>query len=155
MNKLLEDFKQLKNYSACCRCQYHIDKKCTNKGECIWKTIEQALKDYQEIKEIAKHYNWDDITGEIFKVETDKKYRDLFNSAIVNIQEDYRKARALENIENKGVFVHLLQQSKSVEEYNSLMLIAFKKMAERDYKGAVEKFCLTAEEYDSLKEAML
>lgn len=62
--------------------------------------------------------------------------------------------QALEIIKNKGVFVHLLQQSQNVEEYNSLMLIAFKKMAERDYKGAVEKFCLTGEEYDSLKEAL-
>ena len=67
--------------------------------------IEKELKDYQEIREIAKHYNWDDITSEIFNVKTDKKYRDLFNSAIVNIQEDYRKARALEIIKEKNVFV--------------------------------------------------
>ena len=58
--------------------------------------IEKELKEYKEIKEIAKHYKWDDITGEIFNVETDRKYRDLFNSAIINIQEDYRKARAFE-----------------------------------------------------------
>jgi hypothetical protein len=28
-------------------------------------------------------------------------------------------------------------------------------MAERDYKSAVEKFCLTQEEYDLLKEVLL
>ena len=58
--------------------------------------LEKELKDYQEIKEIAKRFNWDDFTSEIFNVETDKKYRDLFNGAIVYIQENYRKARALE-----------------------------------------------------------
>lgn len=63
-----------------------------------------------------------------------------------------KELKALEIIKNKGVFVHLLQQSKNVEEYNSLMLIAFKAKAERDYKGAVEKFCLTQEEFDFLKE---
>lgn len=66
-----------------------------------------------------------------------------------------KELKALEIIRNKGVFVHLLQQSKSVEEYNSLMIIAFKKKAERDYKGAVEKFCLTEEEYNLLKEVLL
>ena len=71
------------------------------------------------------------------------------------LSKEIEKNRALEIIKNKGVFVHLLQQSKNVEEYNSLMLVAFKKMAERDYKGAVEKFCLTQEEYDLLKEVML
>ena len=61
----------------------------------------------------------------------------------------------LEIIKKKGIFVYLLKQSKNVEEYNSLMLIAFKKMAEKNYKCAVEKFCLTQEEYDLLKEALL
>ena len=68
------------------------------------------------------------------------------------IEEDLK---ALEAIRKKGVFVHLLQQSKNVEEYNSLMIIAFKKTAERDYQAVVEKFCLTQEEFDSLKEVLL
>jgi hypothetical protein len=72
-----------------------------------------------------------------------------------NFNDIEKELKALEIIKNKGVFVHLLQQSKKVEEYNSLMLIAFKKMAERDYKSAVEKFCLTQEEYDLLKEVLL
>ena len=65
--------------------------------------IENELKDYQEIKEIAKRYSWDDVTSEIFNVKTDKKYRDLFDSAIINIQKDYRKARVLEIIVNKEI----------------------------------------------------
>ena len=105
--------------------------------------IEKELKDYQEIKEIAKHYNWDDITSEIFNVKTDKKYRDLFNSAIVNIQEDYRKARALEIIKKKGILVNGLIKSKSLAEYNALC----------NYHGMTE--WLIQEEYDLLKEVLL
>lgn len=121
MNEGLKELKRMAYENACCRCQYYIDKKCTNKGECVWKTIEKELKEYetfktglilgnmsvvdnkilkeyQEFKDIAKRYNWDDITSEIFNVKADKKYRDLFSSAIIHIQEDYRKARALEII---------------------------------------------------------
>ena len=76
------------------------------------------LERLEEIKEIAKRYNWDDITSEIFNVKTDKKYRDLFNSAIVDIQKDYRKARALEVIENKGIDVSaVIQIAKSGKSY--------------------------------------
>lgn len=66
-----------------------------------------------------------------------------------------KELKALVIVKNKGVFVHLLQQSQNVKGYNSLMIIAFKKMAEKDYKGVVEKFCLTEEEYDLLKEVLL
>lgn len=76
----------------------------------------------------------------------------MYSNSVI---EGAKQKKALEIIKNKGVFVHLLQQSQNVEEYNSLMLIAFKKMAERDYKGAVEKFCLTQEEFNLLKEVML
>ena len=92
---------------------------------------EKKLKDYQEIREIAKHYNWDDITSEIFNVKTDKKYRDLFNSAIVNIQEDYRKARALMVIK-KHIKIN----------------------AHRIFSDGYENE-LTQEEYDLLKEVLL
>lgn len=65
-----------------------------------------------------------------------------------------KELEALEIIKNKGVFVHLLQQSQNAKGYNSLMIVAFKKMAERDYKGVVEKFCLTQQEFDLLKEVL-
>ena len=149
MNKELEAWKRVRESAE----NADGDAAVYEIGDCD--IIEKELKDYQEIKEIAKRYNWDDITGKIFNVETDRKYRDLFNSAIVNIQEDYRKARALEIIKNKGVFAHLLQQSQNMKEYNTLMLVAFKKMAEKDYKGAVEKFCLTQGEFDFLKKVLL
>lgn len=102
--------------------------------------IEKELKDYQEIKEIAEHYNWDDITNEIFSIKTDKKYRDLFDSAIINIQEDYRKARALEIIKEKVVDIYLLYATKNLEDYNSSLM---------QYNAN-----LTQEEYDILTEVM-
>ena len=91
---------------------------------------EKELKEYQEIKDIAEHYNWDDITSEIFNVKTDKKYRDLFNGAIVNIQEDYRKARALEII-------------KRISHYDIPFL---------DY--VLDNGNITKEEYNLLKEVL-
>ena len=104
--------------------------------------LEKELKEYQEIREIAKRYNWDDITSEIFNVKTDKKYRDLFNSAIVDIQEDYRKARALEIIKEKKVnCFHLINWS--LEEYNNSFA----------FEGG-EKYQLTQEEWDLLKEVL-
>lgn len=94
-------------------------------------TVEKELKEYKEIKDIAKHYNWDDITSEIFNIKTDKKYRDLFNSAIVNIQEDYRKARALEIIKRFSHYdIHFLNYLLSEEK-------------------------IAKEEYDLLKEVLL
>jgi len=44
-----QGFEDMKYYSACCRCQYYIDKKCTNKGECVWKNIENELKEKDEL----------------------------------------------------------------------------------------------------------
>lgn len=140
MSKGLEELKRLAYENACCRCQYYIDNQCTNKGECVWKTIEKELKDYQEIKEIAKHYNWDSITSEIFNVKTDRKYRDLFDSAIVSIQKDYRKARAFDIIKNKRVNIEYLRSCKSLEDYNNIL---------------IERWQLTQEEYDLLKEELL
>lgn len=104
--------------------------------------IEKELRDYQEIREIAKRYNWDDITSEIFNVKTDRKYRDLFDSAIVNIQEDYRKARALEIIKRKVVLVDVLVESESANDYN-------------EFVSKSEDRHLTQGEYDLLKEVLL
>lgn len=107
-------------------------------GDCD--IIEKKLKEYQEIKEIAKRYNWDDITSEIFNIKTDKKYRDLFNSAIVNIQEDYHKARAFEIIKVKKVQVATLLLSNTCVGYNFA-------------RGSLGED-LTQEEYDLLKEVL-
>lgn len=104
--------------------------------------IEKELRDYQEIREIAKRYNWDDITSEVFNVKTDKKYRDLFNSAIINIQEDYRKARALEIIKRKVVLVDVLVESENANDYNEFV------------SKSIDRH-LTQGEYDLLKEVLL
>lgn len=104
--------------------------------------IKKELKEYREIKEIAKQYDWENITKEIFNVNADKKYRDLFNSAIVNIQNDYRKARALEIIKEKRVDVARLLVSNSLEQYNNF-----------DKRDIL--IILTQEEYDLLKEVLL
>lgn len=112
--------------------------------------IEKELKDYQEIKEIAKHYNWDDITNEIFSIKTDKKYRDLFDSAIINIQEDYRKARALEVIKTKRVNIARLMICLSLKEYNKYIFDEYRHDVER-----IQERVLTQEEYDSLEEVLL
>lgn len=54
MSKGLEELKRLAYENACCRCQYCIDNKCTNKGECVWKTIENELKEYEQLKIIEQ-----------------------------------------------------------------------------------------------------
>lgn len=134
----LKDIKQLLSLN-----QYGGDKDKQVVNDELY-TIEKELKDYYEIKEIAKRYKWDDITSEIFNVETDKKYRDLFDSAIVNIQEDYRKARALEIIKNKRVNVGYLIIPATLEEYNELVTGS---IAGKDRQ-------LTQAEYDLLKEVL-
>ena len=50
MSEGLEELKRLAYENACCRCQYYIDKKCTNKGECVWKVIKQELEEYESHK---------------------------------------------------------------------------------------------------------
>ena len=61
MSEGLNELKRMAYKNACCRCQYYIDKKCFNKDECVWKTIEQDLKAYHELEtmheELAKAYN--------------------------------------------------------------------------------------------------
>ncbi len=115
--------------------------------------LEKELKDYQEIREIAKRFNWDDFTSEIFNVETDKKYRDLFNGAIVYIQKDYRKARAFDIIKEKKVnvenFVHMCSKM-SYEQYKFM----WEEACFMGIKMTSKEF-LTQEEFDLLKEALL
>ena len=142
MSKGLEELKDIKQLLSLN--QYGGDKDKQVVNDELY-TIEKELKDYYEIKEIAKRYKWDDITSEIFNVETDKKYRDLFDSAIVNIQEDYRKARALEIIKNKRVNVGYLIIPATLEEYNELVTGS---IAGKDRQ-------LTQEEYELLKEVLL
>ena len=57
MNKGLEELKRLAYENACCRCQYYIDKKCTNNVECVWKTIEKELKELEERREMMRRFN--------------------------------------------------------------------------------------------------
>ena len=64
--------------------------------------IKKELEDYHEIKEIAKHYHWDDLVKDTHMVDTDEKYLRLFNAAIPSIQADYHKARAFEIIKRKS-----------------------------------------------------
>ena len=112
--------------------------------------IETALKDYQEIKEIAKRYNWDDIVSGIYHVKADKKYRELFDSAIVNIQEDYRKARAFEIItkypKSTISINYLLYMMRFWEEENKTIT---KELLE------TYDFPYEVEEYYLLKEVLL
>ena len=53
MSKGLKELKRLAYENACCRCQYYIDKKCTNNYECVWKTIEKELKDKEKFEELV------------------------------------------------------------------------------------------------------
>ena len=147
MNK--QSFIDLKNYSACFQCQYHINKECTNEGECIWKELEKELKALEEHNEILNYYG---LTLADFREACLLlvQWRGA-NTCFCDIE---KQKKALEIIINKGVFVHLLQQSRNVEEYNSHMIIIFKKMAEKDYKGTVKKFCLTETEFNLIKEYM-
>ena len=140
----------------------HIHDMECGKDESINKdfdVIEKELKDYQEIREIAKRYNWDDITSKIFSVETDKKYRDLFNSAIVNIQEDYRKARALEIIKENKVnvpsLITLFKSQTSYEDYEQLWDNDIRWQLTKNWDIQFSRKKLTQEEYDLLKEVLL
>ena len=53
---MINNFDELKIYVACCGCQYYIDNKCNNKGECIWLTIEKNLKAFEFIKPYINVY---------------------------------------------------------------------------------------------------
>lgn len=74
MSKELENLKRLSYENACCRCQYYIDNKCSNKGECIWLNIETALDRLEELEELV---NVLAIREHRLTEETDKQHRVL------------------------------------------------------------------------------
>ena len=97
-----QSFNDIKYYSACCRCQYYIDKKCTNKGECIWLDIEKELKRLEEIDNgahVPVHIN---------------RYNELCD-----------KEKALEIIKSKEINMHSLflhlKRFDSPDGYNALV----------------------------------
>ena len=51
---ILDNLNELAYNNACCRCQYFIDKKCTNKDECIWKCLEKHIKALEIIRNKQK-----------------------------------------------------------------------------------------------------
>ena len=76
MSKGLEELKRLAYENACCRCQYYIDKKCTNNYECVWKTIEKELKELEERREMMRRFN-DACVPMILDNEIEKKLKAL------------------------------------------------------------------------------
>ena len=125
-DEVLNDFYQLRDNSACIRCQYQKDNVCTNHNECIWGKIENRIRHADFIEdEYAKSF-----------------------------AENNKLRQALEIIIKKGVFVHLLKETQDVEEYNKLMIICFSNMARTNYVETVQKFCLSQKEYDLLKETI-
>ena len=72
-------------------------------------TIETILKDYYEIKEIAKYYNFEDLGSEVYKIDTDRKWQLKFDAGITYIQTDYRKARVLDVLKRISYYdIHFL-----------------------------------------------
>ena len=101
--------------------------------------IEKELKDYYEIKEIAKHYNFEDLGHEVYKIDTDREWQLKFDAGIVSIQEDYRKARAFDIIKEICVV-------KFNDETQSILIRT---------PDNVSKTIKSKEQYDLLKEALL
>ena len=125
-----------------------------------YQIIEKELKDYNEIREIAKHYNFEDLGSEVCKIDTDRKWHLKFDAGIVAIQEDYRKARALEIIKNKGVNVpQMIKEFRAETNYEK-----YKELWEIDMRNFVipqncmptySKRLLVQEEYCFLKKVLL
>ena len=110
-NKGLEELKRLAYENACCRCQYYIDNKCTNKGECVWKTIEQELKRKENLAAMC------DRLAKLLGLK-EQDYLEL--ETLIT-----KKLKALEIIKNYGYFdeqgdliIHLPTNRK--EEYDLL-----------------------------------
>lgn len=129
MSKGLEELKRMAYENACCRCQYCIDNKCTNKGECVWKTIEEELKELEECREMMKRFN-EACVPMILDNETEKKLK------------------VLEIIKNKKVDTHSLRRL-NLEEYNYGVMLGKKNIP------VYECELLTQDEFDLLKEALL
>ena len=103
--------------------------------------IKKELSNYNEIKKIAEHYHFEDLSKDIFNIETEQKWQLKFRAGIVDIQEDYRKARALEIIKKKRVDVYPFFKNAPLSTYNF-----FAKEDDREL--------LTQEEFDLLKEVL-
>lgn len=113
--------------------------------------IEEELKDYHEIKEIAKHYHWDDFVKDTHMVDTDEKYLRLFNAAIPGIQADYRKARAFDVIKEKGLSTDELWFIKNDKPFGEYV----ETLRELNYGDeTLEERLKTEDEFYSLKRAM-
>ena len=112
--------------------------------------IEEELKDYHEIKEIAKRYHFDDLARDTHMTTTDEKYLRLFNAAIPSIQADYRKARAFDIIKREPSAAEAVQLFEDYGEYEDFL---------KDGESYLnKKFVLTPhlsrEEFYLLKEAL-
>lgn len=123
MSKSLEELKRLAYENACRYCQYYIDKKCTNEGECVWKTIEQELKDYYELK---------DKLG-----ITDVTKADYFKM--------FDQSRAWEIVKNKAVNLYYIEIVNNYINYNRCIDEFFGNYEHRDI------YYLTKEEFDLIK----
>ena len=85
--KGLEELKRLAYEIACCRCQYYIDNKCTNKGECVWKIIEQELKALEIIK--SKELNIHALLLHLKRFDSPSGYNVLVGNKYKITQEEY------------------------------------------------------------------
>ena len=51
MKSNLDELNRLAYENACIRCQYYVDGKCFNRGECVWKGIREELEAFKVIKD--------------------------------------------------------------------------------------------------------
>lgn len=111
----------------------HIDCKDINEFIECYDIIEKELKDYYEILEIAKYYHFRDLGHDVFNVETDRKWQRKFDAGIVDIQHDYRKARAFDIIKDKGLDIYRLLITENVEQYNHLKYHKYEDLFQEEY----------------------
>lgn len=81
-SKGLEELKRMAYENACCRCQYYIDKKCSNNGECVWKTIEKGLKAFDIVLSKVQ------LGGFIDSLQKTKNYEEYKNTYITLLTEE-------------------------------------------------------------------
>lgn len=111
--------------------------------------VEKELKDYHEIKEIAKHYHFDDLARDTHMTTTDEKYLRLFNAAIPDIQADYRKARAFDIIKKRIRGIPNMHYVLSMAKYWEENKVEVTKELLENYD-----FPYTIDEFRLLKEAL-
>lgn len=130
-------------------CDYMVYEVILSDGrkEYVSRELFKYLQSFEEVKEIATHYNWDCLAQDVFSTETDRKWMKLFEAAVLDVQEDYRKARAFDKIKNKKVNVSLLLNTKDYYDYNDHVVRA------QIYLHSNAE-CLTQEEFNSIKEAL-